>query len=183
MIFTNTQLGYNKLLSFQLGGSIATTSQSEEPDPAQLIYVLSSLMKTTKKKPKGGDSNSIMEFISSYPQEAQVFMEEYKTKTPEDLQQDKEFMQLYSVLMKDQQQYAKKGAKLKKLKDQSAIKKANKEITKAISNPVITQGKSGMKTKKRKCACGCDLVLSKEKGGKITEKCACNCKGGKMKKK
>lgn len=42
---------------------------------------------------------------------------------------------------------------------------------------------SEMKNKSaKKCKCGCDLVTVKEKGGKITTKCACNCGGGKMKK-
>lgn len=30
--------------------------------------------------------------------------------------------------------------------------------------------------KGKKCKCGCDLVLVKEAGGKITQKCACGCK-------
>lgn len=78
-------------------------------------------------------------------------------------------------------QMVAKGAKLKKLKGDS-IKNANKEVTQAISKPVITQGKKGMKAK-RKCSCGCNLILSKENGGKVTEKCSCNCKGGKLKMK
>lgn len=58
----------------------------------------------------------------------------------------------------DNVEMAKKGAKLKQLQ---AYKK----------------GKSMAK----KCACGCDLITTKEAGGKITTKCACGC-GGKMKK-
>jgi hypothetical protein len=49
--------------------------------------------------------------------------------------------------------------------------------------PIKKQEKGGSVKKKRKCSCGCDLVISKDKGGKLTSKCACNCKGGKMKKK
>jgi hypothetical protein len=52
-------------------------------------------------------------------------------------------------------QMAAKGAKLKEL---SKYKKGGK----------------------KKCACGCDIVLKKE-GGKIVEGCSCNCKGGKIK--
>lgn len=36
--------------------------------------------------------------------------------------------------------------------------------------------------KAKKCSCGCDLITIKEDGGKLTSKCSCNCKGGKMKK-
>lgn len=147
MSLINNHLGYSKLLSFQYGGEV---QEKEEQDPIQLIYVLSGLMKKTGKKPKGGDETSIMSFLSEYPDDVQMLAEEFKTKTPEDLQNDKEFMQLYSILTQGQQQLAKKGAKLKNLK---------------------------------KCSCGCDLILTKEQGGKITSKCACNCKGNKMKKK
>lgn len=34
----------------------------------------------------------------------------------------------------------------------------------------------------KKCACGCDLILSKAEGGKVIETCSCKC-GGKIKKK
>lgn len=50
---------------------------------------------------------------------------------------------------------AKKGAKLKKLQE---FKKG---------------AKMG---KKKKCACGCDLVTKKEKGGNLVQSCACGCK-------
>lgn len=74
---------------------------------------------------------------------------------------------------------AAKGAKLKKLK----------EVDKAISNPTLT-AKNGTEMKKKlapkdakkKCSCGCNLILSKAEGGKVIETCACKC-GGKMKKK
>ena len=59
----------------------------------------------------------------------------------------------------DEVEMAKKGAKLKKLQ---ALKKSPKA---------------------KKCACGCDLVTFKEKGGKLSTKCSCNCKGGKVSKK
>jgi len=35
--------------------------------------------------------------------------------------------------------------------------------------------KKGGKMKSKKCACGCELVETKEAGGKITSKCACGC--------
>ena len=34
---------------------------------------------------------------------------------------------------------------------------------------------------KKKCSCGCNLLLKKQ-GGKLVESCSCNCNGGKMKK-
>lgn len=39
-----------------------------------------------------------------------------------------------------------------------------------------------LKTTPKKCKCGCDMVTVKEKGGKISSKCSCNCKGGSIKK-
>ena len=56
-----------------------------------------------------------------------------------------------------QVQSAKNGAKLENLKKLQTYKK-------------------GSKMKSKKCACGCDLVETKEAGGKITSKCACGCK-------
>lgn len=48
--------------------------------------------------------------------------------------------------------------------------------------------KSGKSIPKKKCECGCDLITTKENGGKISSRCACGCKlkkedGGKVKKK
>ena len=57
---------------------------------------------------------------------------------------------------------AKKGLKLENLKKLYSYKK-------------------GKKIKVNKCSCGCDMITVKEKGGKITSKCSCNCKGGKLK--
>lgn len=56
----------------------------------------------------------------------------------------------------EQVQSAKNGAKLKTLKKLQSYKK-------------------GSKMKSKKCACGCELVETKEAGGKITSKCACGC--------
>lgn len=62
--------------------------------------------------------------------------------------------QQYTEQVQDQStQFAAKGAKLKKLK-----------------------------TTPKKCKCGCDMITVKEKGGKISSKCSCNCKGGSIKK-
>lgn len=51
-------------------------------------------------------------------------------------------------------QSAKKGAKLNTLKKLRKMKKGSP----------------------KKCACGCDLISVKDKGGKIISKCTCGCK-------
>ena len=38
-----------------------------------------------------------------------------------------------------------------------------------------------LKSKAKKCKCGCDMVTVKEKGGKMISKCSCGC-GGDIKK-
>lgn len=58
----------------------------------------------------------------------------------------------------DQMQSAKKGAKLKNLSK-------------------LQEYKNGSSMKKVKCACGCEMVSKKEKGGKMVSKCGCGCKG------
>lgn len=36
-----------------------------------------------------------------------------------------------------------------------------------------------LKKEPEKCSCGCEMVIHKEKGGKITKKCACGCSASK----
>ena len=57
-------------------------------------------------------------------------------------------------------QFAKNGAKLDTLKKLSSYK---------------SEGK--------KCKCGCELVVTKEEGGKLVSKCACGCESKKLPKK
>jgi hypothetical protein len=57
-----------------------------------------------------------------------------------------------------------KGAKLEKINKLNKLKKGA-PITK----------------KAKKCACGCDIIESKEAGGKISSTCSCKC-GGTIKK-
>lgn len=56
----------------------------------------------------------------------------------------------------------------------------------AINNTSIVTKKAGSKLVKKggkkKCTCGCDLVLTKAIGGKMVDTCACKC-GGKVKMK
>lgn len=39
------------------------------------------------------------------------------------------------------------------------------------------------KKHKKKCKCGCEMVIEKKSGGKLIETCACHCGGGKVKSK
>lgn len=154
MIIAN--LGYNKLLSFQKGGVAPVV----EENPKERIYVLAKIMKVTKQSPKSGDLETIDAFIDSYPKEKQLFSEEFKSKSSDEVDADEDFKALSTLLADAAKEMqlptsAAKGAKLKQLQN----------------------------SKKRKCSCGCDLVITRGKGGKITETCSCNCKGGKMKKK
>jgi len=59
---------------------------------------------------------------------------------------------------------AMNGAKLEKIKKLKGLKKGG---------PVAKKAK--------KCACGCDIIETKEAGGKISSTCSCKC-GGKVKK-
>ena len=118
---------------------------------------------------------------------------------------EKEYEKEQQEGQQQQAQYAAKGTKLKQLKEKASTrekavakdpnksvpKKETKAAQKSIDDvpepkvkPAKTtpQLKKGSTVKKRKCSCGCNLVLTKGEGGKITEKCACNCKGGKIKK-
>lgn len=56
-------------------------------------------------------------------------------------------------------------------------RKAQQEVEYAAKGTKLKQ------LKKRKCACGCDLIIKKSEGGKLAEECACHCQGGKMKLK
>jgi len=57
----------------------------------------------------------------------------------------------------DEPKIARKGAKLKQLKKLQSYKK-------------------GKNIGVRKCSCGCAMVATKGKGGKMTSKCSCGCK-------
>lgn len=63
-------------------------------------------------------------------------------------QLDKQYTDSQQQSQDSDLQFAAKGAKLKKLKA----------------------------TKTAKCSCGCELITTKEEGGKISTKCACGCK-------
>lgn len=60
---------------------------------------------------------------------------------------------------------AMNGAKLEKIKKLKGLKKGG---------PVAKKAK--------KCSCGCDIIETKEAGGKISSTCSCKCGGGKVKK-
>lgn len=70
---------------------------------------------------------------------------------------------------------AAKGAKLEQLR-------ASKTPSLTIISELLHQKQGGKMKSRKKCACGCELILGKAEGGKIIKTCACKC-GGKVKKK
>lgn len=109
---------------------------------------------------KYGNSQSIdewAELVQNNPEDVQKITDAATQLSDEDWDNlDKEYSNQQTEASNQQTQFAKKGAKLKKLQE---YKKGGK-----------------------KCSCGCDLVMVKEKGGKISNVCSCKC-GGKMKPK
>lgn len=63
----------------------------------------------------------------------------------------------------------------------AALKEKGGEVVK--KKTLAPKAKNGAKLKSKKCSCGCEMVSMKEAGGKIVDKCACNCKGGNLKLK
>lgn len=157
---TTKLVGYDRLKSFQLGGVM--TPKEEQQSPAELIYVLHNLIKNTKKQPKSGSREDILEFIDENKSESETLSQEFEAKvaTPEgaeELQNDDEFMAFYNQLMPNEEaqaQYAAKGAKLKKLK---SMKEKGGSVDKfpgnSISGPTIVAKKTTPTTK--------EIVLSK----------------------
>lgn len=109
---------------------------------------------------KYGNSKSIdewAELVQNNPEDIQTITAAASKLSDEDWNSlDQEYTNQQNSASENQTQYAKKGAKLKKLQEY----------------------KHGGK----KCKCGCDLVMVKEEGGKISNVCSCKC-GGKMKTK
>ena len=135
-------------------------------DPIKIIYTLAKLKKLGKQLPEESSEDSIETFLSENASEAAKIGEEFDSLSDSALKEDADFMEYYSEVVNNLQSQkennailAKKGAKLKKLQ---TLKKSPKA---------------------KKCACGCDLVTFKEEGGKLSTKCSCNCKGGKVSKK
>ena len=135
-------------------------------DPIKIIYTLAKLKKLGKQLPEESSEDSIETFLSENASEAAKIGEEFDSLSDSALKEDADFMEYYSEVVNNLQSQkennailAKKGAKLKKLQ---ALKKSPKA---------------------KKCACGCDLITFKEEGGKLSTKCSCNCKGGKVSKK
>lgn len=89
--------------------------------------------------------------IGEDPEMVQTLTDELSKLSEENWNElDQEYSDIAQV------QSAKNGAKLKNLQKLQSYKK-------------------GSKMKAKKCSCGCDLVETKEAGGKITSKCACGC--------
>lgn len=163
--------GYNRLKSFQMVGSIEKIPDEEK----QELFPYFAYIYSQQLDPEKYGSVSSMEewtkLIQSNEDDINKIAAAAEELTDDDWTALKAQYAEAQTQNETQTQYAKKG---------TVLKKANQEVTKAISNPVITKGKKGGKA--RKCKCGCAMVLSKSKGGKLIESCACKC-GGKMKKK
>lgn len=161
-------IGLDLTKSLQLGGNI-------EEDKKKELFPFFAYLYSQKLNPeKYGQLQPDEEWSSLISEDEEIInkiVEAYSELGEEDLaaleQQQKEFSS-----DAEDMQFAAKGAKLKKL---NTVKGINKKVLPAKS-------KGGTSKKKRKCSCGCDMILTKAAGGKVIETCACKC-GGKMKKK
>lgn len=96
--------------------------------------------------------------------------------------------EVLSAISQDEEQ-AKQVAKLASQatpEDWSKAEELATEYQNLQSQQEVEYAAKGAKLKqlkKRKCACGCDMIVKKSEGGKLMEECACHCKGGKMKPK
>jgi len=180
--------GYDKLKSFQIGGSI-TEDKKKELLPFFVFLVSQEI--NPEKYGKFKDTIPGEEWSSTISVDDDTVnkaVEQYKQLSEENLAQLEAYQTQYIADHKtnslDSAQFAAKGAKLKKL---NLVKKAapitkKETVAESASNPVITKAKGGTTKKKKKCSCGCDMILTKAAGGKVMETCSCKC-GGKLKKK
>lgn len=204
MTLINNHLGFSKLVSFQKGGPVSQTNEKMERLLPYLAYKLTTqddptfaeLYKQVKIDPTKYKGQSMQDWTVAIQTNKEDLDQITKlaAKLPEEFwnQLDQQYAQEQQTSQEQETQFARKGAKLKKLKEkiqpQKSTKKGPEDIPqekflKKESKPSPMLEKGGPIKKKRKCGCGCDLILTKEKGGKLTETCSCNCKGGKMKKK
>ncbi|MGV8961811.1 MAG: hypothetical protein ACOH2V_00250 [Candidatus Saccharimonadaceae bacterium] len=189
----HTLVGYDTLKSFQQGGSVTTSE-----DKRQELFPYFAYFYSRELDPKKYGAATSIEEWTELIQDSQEDIDAITAAASELSDEDWDNLERqYAQAQKGggetteespskmQIPSTKKGAQLQKLKEYakgSAIKKANKEVTKSISNPDITKGAKGTKAKKmKKCECGCAKVLTKSAGGQLTSVCACKC-GGKMKK-
>lgn len=110
--------------------------------------------KAKEMKPEvygGEDVKDAIEKLNQNEQDKNQIMQHIK-ELGESGELEKELMEIEQS--QDQTSYLKNGGKLDYLQ---SLKK-------------------GGKMKSKKCSCGCDLVMKKEKGGKLVQSCACGCK-------
>ena len=65
--------------------------------------------------------------------------------------------------------------------DQASKIPSAKNGAKLLNLNKLRAGKK-LPAKTKKCKCGCDMIDTKEAGGKIVSSCSCKCSGGKMPK-
>lgn len=103
---------------------------------------------------KDGDGEKLKSLLNNYSDEFLGLLQNIKPEEIDNL--EAQYLAAERESRQEEMTVAAKGAKLKKLKE--------------------------MKGSAKKCKCGCDLITVREKGGKLTTKCACNCSGGKATK-
>ena len=129
--------------------------QETQQDPTKLIYVLHNLIKSGKN-PKSGSAEDISAFLADNPESAD-YADEYESKSQEDLEGDEDFMKFYTQLQPGQEDatFAKKGAKLKMLKQQTKCECGCAIDKKEVGGKIVSS-----------CACGCK-TKKHEQGGVI----------------
>lgn len=100
------------------------------------------------------DGEKLKSLLNNYSDEFIKLLKDIKPEEIDNL--EAQYLAAERDSRQEEMTVAAKGAKLKKLKE--------------------------MKGSTKKCKCGCDLITVREKGGKLTTKCACNCNGGKATK-
>lgn len=133
----------------------------EELDSAKNILKLVVASKVNPEKYKNVQSfEELDELLADSPEELEVIttgIKDIVANIPGTESDDEKIFIFVKNLTEEEDSemtYAKKGAKL---------------------NYIATLRK-GRKVSIKKCACGCDMVTLKEKGGKMVTKCACGCK-------
>lgn len=129
----------------QQGGKVEAPTDEMYVDFAVRFLNAMGIPKDSMTNESGGLKDEYIEIVSSAIEEVDTpeFWEEYKTNPDETI-----LGYLRSKQTPEEVELAKKGMKLKNLKNRKA----------------------------RKCKCGCDLVLKKGDGGTLVEVCSCGCK-------
>ena len=136
--------GYEVLKSFQLGGAININEEKKKELFPYFAYIYSQKLNPEKY----GTATSLEEWtalIQDNPEDVDIITEAAGQLSNDDWesisQQYAEAQQGEQVDLTKKPQSAAKGANLKMLKSQKTT--PNKEVTKAISNPVLTKATGG----------------------------------------